>query len=193
MLIPSPSLPIPARSRFPGLGLCLAVLILALLSSCQSAVANRDVLGQSFPAVVGESLSGERVQLPTREKASVLLVGYAQDAQFDADRWIFGLLQAKPEASIVELPTIPGLFPRLASGWIDSGMRSGIPSEDWSSVVTVYGSAAKTIVDFTGNEKPRNIRVLLLDSEGRVRWFHDRGFSAAKLLELDGAIRALPK
>jgi hypothetical protein len=173
--------------------LWLALLVPAFLASCQSSIPNRDVLGEGFPAVAGESLAGERIQLPARSGTSVLLVGYAQDAQFDADRWIYGLLQAQLAARIVELPTIPGLFPRMASGWIDSGMRSGIPNEDWSSVVTVYGSAAKTIVDFTGNEKPRNIRVLLLDSEGRVRWFHDRGFSAAKLLELDGAIRALPK
>jgi hypothetical protein len=193
MLLRSPSSPAPARFRRTGLCLWLALLIPAVLSSCHSAVANRDVLGRSFPAVVGEALSGERIELPGRAKASVLLVGYAQEAQFDADRWIFGLLQAKPDASIVELPTIPGLFPRLASGWIDSGMRSGIPSEDWSSVVTVYGPGARTIVDFTGNEQPRNIRVLLLDAEGRVRWFHDRGFSAAKLLELDLAIRALSK
>lgn len=173
--------------------LWLAVPILPAFASCQSAVTNRDVIGQDFPAVVGESLAGARIDLPLRGGPCVLLVGYAQDAQFDADRWIYGLLQAKPDASVLELPTIPGLFPRVASGWIDSGMRSGIPKEDWNSVVTLYGFGASKIVDFTGNEKPRNIRVLLLDGEGRVRWFHDRGFSAAKLLELDQAIRATPR
>ncbi|MBK7644409.1 MAG: hypothetical protein IPJ19_15435 [Planctomycetes bacterium] len=172
--------------------LSLAFLIPVALPSCKSAIPNREILGQGFPAVVGESLAGERMELPAHSGPAVLLVGYAQDAQFDADRWIYGLLQAKPTATILEVPTIPGLFPRVASGWIDSGMRSGIPSEDWASVVTVYGSDAGRIAEFTGNEKPRNIRVLLLDSEGRVRWFHDRGFSAGKLLELDQAIRALP-
>ena len=68
-----------------------------------------------------------------------------------------------------------------------SGMRSGIPSEDWESVVTLYGSDAHDLVAFTGNERGRNIRVLLVDSEGVVRWFHDRGFSAGKLLELEQA------
>lgn len=92
---------------------------------------------------------------------------------------------------MIEVPTIPGLFPRLISGTIDSGMRSGIPSEDWTSVVTLYGSTARTVVDLTGNEQPRNIRVLLLDEHGDVRWFHDRGFSASKLLELDGLARSM--
>ena len=70
-------------------------------------------------------------------------------------------------------------------------MRSGIPEEDWASVITVYGSDADRIVALTGNEQPRNMRVLLLDAEGRVRWFHDRGFSAAKLLELVRTAREL--
>ncbi|HEU4703670.1 MAG TPA: hypothetical protein VFS37_14400, partial [Conexibacter sp.] len=68
------------------------------------------------------------------------------------------------------------------------GMRSGIPSEDWASVVTVYNSDAERLVQFTGNASPRNIRVLLLDAAGRVLWFHDRGFSAGKLIELQRAV-----
>jgi hypothetical protein len=70
-------------------------------------------------------------------------------------------------------------------------MRSGIPSEDWASVVTVYGSPAREVVALTGNENGRNMRVLLLDHGGVVRWFHDRGYSAGKMLELDAAARAL--
>ena len=46
-------------------------------------------------------------------------------------------------------------------------------------------------VEFTGNEKPRNMRVVLLDAEGRIRWFHDRGFSAGKVVELDALVRSL--
>jgi hypothetical protein len=58
-------------------------------------------------------------------------------------------------------------------------------------VVTVYGEQGEAIVELTGNESPRNIRVLLLDAEGKVVWMHDRGFSAGKLLELDAAVREL--
>ncbi|MDG2143406.1 MAG: hypothetical protein P8N31_07615, partial [Planctomycetota bacterium] len=101
--------------------------------------------------------------------------------------WLIGLLQATPTAMILEVPAVNGLFPSLIADTIDSGMRSGIPKEDWSSVVTIYGDSASEIVEFTGNENPRNVRVVLLDSNGTVRWFHDRGFSAGKLLELGGA------
>jgi len=169
----------------------IVALITGALASCSSTVANRDPVGQVFPSVTGESLSGEKVSLPPSDRATILLIGYVQKAQFDADRWIYGLLQAQIDARILELPTIPGIFPNVISGSIDSGMKSGIPSEDWASVVTVYGSAAGTIVEFTGNETPRNIRVVLLDRAGRVRWFHDRGFSAGKLIELQKMAESL--
>ena len=122
----------------------------------------------------------------------MVLVGYVQDAQFDADRWLLGLLQAEVAVPVFELPTIDGLFPRLIASRIDAGMRNGIPEEDWESVVTVYDNAAE-IVAFTGDESPRNMRVLLLDSDGQVVWFHDRGYSARKVLELKQAIEALGK
>lgn len=170
----------------------LGVLLLLVPMSCRSTVANRDPIGERLPTVAGENLAGEAQTLPL-EEPTILLVGYVQDAQFDADRWLIGLLQAPPAGRILEVPTVAGLFPRMISGTIDSGMRSGIPSEDWESVVTIYGPDADRIVELTGNETPRNIRVLLLDAEGTVRWFHDRGFSAAKLLELgEAALQLAP-
>ncbi|MDK2970820.1 MAG: hypothetical protein PWP23_575 [Candidatus Sumerlaeota bacterium] len=73
---------------------------------------------------------------------------------------------------------------------IDEGMRSGIPREDWRSVVTVYKDAGR-IVRATGNENPRNARVLLLDKTGRIVWFHDSGYSAGKMLELKSVAEGL--
>lgn len=168
-------------------------LVAIQLGSGRSTVPNSDPTGQPFPSISGKSLDGEELPLPSAFAGSpaVLLLGYVQDAQFDADRWLYGLLQADLPVKIYEVPTIPGLFPRALAGTIDSGMRSGIPSEDWSSVVTVYGSDAETIVALTGNETPRNVRVLLLDAEGRVVWFHDRGFSAGVLIELEQRAAAL--
>lgn len=169
----------------------LSAALMLALAACSSPLPNRQPLGEAFPPVEGKSLSGDPVALPPKEPA-VLLVGYLQEAQFDADRWLYGLLQANPPVRILEVPTIPGLFPSLFAGKIDEGMRQGIPSEDWASVVTVYGDPAKPIARLTGTERGQNIRVLLLDASGRVQWFHDRGFSAAKLIELEAAIAALP-
>lgn len=178
----------PLRRRKWALPLVGLVLLASCFSvtSCTTSVENRNPLGEPFPPTEGTSLEGEPVALPLRE-ASILLVGYVQKAQFDADRWLVGLLQVTPPVKILEVPAVAGLFPRLIAGTIDGGMRKGIPQEDWQSVVTCYGGAADDILQFTGNHNPRNIRVLLLDGEGQVRWFHDRGFSAGKLLELNQA------
>ena len=171
---------------------CLSVGVVA--TSCSSTVTNRDPIGEPFPEVVGTSLDGEELTLPADlgPGPKVLLVGYLMDAQFDLDRWILGLVQLETPARIVEVPTIRGMLPGLFAGRIDDGMRSGIPNEDWSSVVTVYRADASRIVEMTGNQKGRNARVLLVDDAGVVRWFHDRGYSAGHLQALDDAVRALP-
>jgi len=164
---------------------------LALVAACRSDLPNRLPLGQPLPELSGEALDGRAWTLPEDlvGQPAVLLVGYEQEAQFDADRWMFGLLQAGTPARVLEVPTIPGLAGRVFGTKIDAGMRSGIPHEDWGAVVTVYGEPAARLRTFTGTEGGRNMRVLALDASGTVRWFHDRGFSAAKLLELDGLVR----
>lgn len=173
--------------------LLASVVAPLLLAGCRSAQPNRVPVGETFPTVVGTSLDGTRLELPSAWAGAptVVLVGYVQDAQFDADRWLLGLLQAGATLRIVELPTIPSRIASLFDDTIDEGMRNGIPPEDWSSVVTVYGAAARPIAAFTGTERPRNMRVLLLDASGRVVWFHDEGYSPRELLDLLAAAAAL--
>lgn len=171
-----------------------SVFFLALaLSGCGGSVANRSPLNEDFPSVLGQSLAGEEVRIPDdlEPGLNLLLIGYEQRAQFDCDRWILGLAQAGTPVSLKELPTIDGMLPGMFSGRIDSGMRSGIPEEDWPVVITVYGSGAEELVRFTGDERGSNARVVLLDEDGVVRWFHDRGYSASKLLELDRVVLGL--
>ncbi|MEC7583146.1 MAG: hypothetical protein VYE77_02415 [Planctomycetota bacterium] len=164
---------------------------LFFLASACSSIPNRNPTGEVFPSVRGTSLDDIDYQLPDqfRGKPLLLLVGYRQNTQFDLDRWLLGLMQAEVAVATYEVPTIPGLTARLASGFIDNGMRSGIPNEDWGSVITVYADA-QAIVDFTGNENPRNGRILLLDKDGRVVWFWDQGYSARRVLDLKRAVES---
>lgn len=168
------------------------LLALALLPSCSSTWPRRNPNGETFPTVAGKSLAGDAVTLPAVGAGAplLLLIGYEQEAQFDLDRWLFGLDQAGWRVRTFEVPTLPGLFPRLLAGTIDGGMRRGIPAEDWASVVTVYGDASR-IAEFTGNEDGLTGRVLLLDRAGKVAWFHDRGFSVAQLKALIAAAGSL--
>lgn len=173
---------------------CAAVAgALALAAaSCRSSWEHRDPTGEVFPSVVGESLQGERIEIPEafRGRPVVLLVGYLQESQFDIDRWLLGLSEARVDVAVREVPTLPGLAPRVFAGWIDSGMRRGIPEEDWGAVVTVYGDGPE-IAAFTGNREGLPGRVLLLDGEGRVAFFHDRGYSVGALGRLREALAGL--
>jgi hypothetical protein len=182
--------PLDLRRTRPALllGLCTAAL-----AACGSTLPRRDPTGAVFPTVSARALDETAMRLPQdlHGDVAILLVGFEQDAQFDADRWLFGLLQAGTPARVLEVPTIASRIAGAFASSIDSGMRGGIPSEDWGSVVTLYGDGARRVKELTGTEGGSNMRVLLLDAGGVIRWFHDRGFSAGKLQELDQQARAL--
>lgn len=183
-----------SNRRLPVWILVPLLLTVAIASvACGTTYARRDPTGEPFPTVNGTSLAGDAVQLPATGAGApmLLLVGYEQEAQFDLDRWLLGLDAAGWRVRSFEVPTLPGLFPRLLAGTIDGGMRRGIPAEDWASIVTVYGDAA-TIAAFTGNDDGLTGRVLLLDATGKVVFFHDRGFSVGSLQRLQQALAALP-
>ncbi len=172
--------------------LILVALAALATSACSSAIENRNPTGETFPTVTGESLDEQAVTLPTdlAGKPAVLFVAYKQRTQFDVDRWLMGFLQAGIDVRLLELPTIKGLVPSLASGWIDDGMRGGIPQEDWSVVVTLYGDSAKPVVELTGNENGQNTRVIVLDGNGRVIWFDDTGYAPRKVLAIGELLAA---
>ena len=171
----------------------VAVPLFSMIAGCATTAQNRNPTGESFPSVRGQSLDKEPVKIPAAFAGgpAVLLIGYKQSAQFDIDRWLMGLIQAKVEAQIVEIPTIPGLVPSLASGWIDDGMRSGIPREDWGSVITLYGREAKPVAALTGTESGQRARVIVLDANGKVVWFDDAGYSASKATAISSLVAGL--
>ena len=178
-------------------GLVGVLLASALLFACQSPYPRRDPTGEVFPSVSGTSLNGEVMSLPQSlaGEPALLLIGFEQDSQFDLDRWALGLWQSEVALRVIEVPTIPGIIPRVISDRIDNGMRTGIPTEDWASVVTVYRDA-DAIVRLTGNENPRPGRVLLLNAASQITYFHDRGYSTgalARLLDAVGQLESLGK
>ena len=173
------------RRRASWLTLAVVVTAAGFIGGCSSPIPRRDPTGEVFPSVMGESLEGVKIAIPEDFAGApvLLIVGYKQNSQFDIDRWLLGLVQAEVDVAIREVPTIAGLVPGMIGGWIDSGMRRGIPKEDWGSVVTVYRDAKK-IQRFTGTKDGLPGRVLLLDGEGKVIFYHDRGYSVGSLQTL---------
>lgn len=161
------------------------VLVLFFSSCANYEYPSQVSLGDQMIAATGESLEGDAVVIPQdfAGQETLLLFGYKQDSQFDIDRWLIGLDMTQTKVAAYEIPTIQGMLPRMFSGFIDSGMRRGIPKELWKGVVTVYADGDK-IQRFTGNLNPNNARVMLLDKEGRIVYFYDRGFSILALNEV---------
>jgi len=159
------------------------------LSGCATRYPDRDPTGEIFPQVRGTALDDTPWQLPgdLAGRPVLLLIGYEQFTQFDLDRWLLALTDTGVDVPVYELPTIPGMLPGIWAGAIDSGMRRGIPREDWAVVITIYGDA-KRVAQFTGNTNRMPGRVLLLDAEGRVVFFHDRGYSAGAFTAMREAL-----
>jgi hypothetical protein len=167
----------------------ILVIIGLLLSACSTSYPNQSVKGQVFPSITGQTLEQNELNIPAdlKQDAVLLLIGYKQNSQFDIDRWLIGLDMTNTIVDVYELPTIQGMFPRMFSTVIDNGMRKGIPKELWKGVVTVYEDGEK-VQQFTGNQNGNNARVVLLNKDGLVVYFYDRGFSVQALNELRGVL-----
>lgn len=170
----------------------LSLLCLTFVACTSTVNTPANVTQSMFPTVQGESLNKEKITLPDHYKGknTLLLIGYQQKTQFDIDRWILGVLQADIPVEIVEVPTIAGMMPQMVQGFINNGMRSGIPSADWAAVVTVYEDAPK-IIQALGNERPQSAYAVLLDRQGKILWTSNIGYSAGQILELKKLVASL--
>lgn len=165
---------------------------IAASTGCRATYERRDPTGEPFPTVQGIALDETAWRLPDDldDEPALLLLGYEMEAQFDLDRWLLGVFDAGIELPVYEVPTIVGMIPGWISGTINEGMRGGIPPSDWAQVITVYRDAP-LLAAFTGNAGPATGRILLLDEESRVRFFHDEGYSVGALDALRESIERL--
>jgi hypothetical protein len=170
-----------------NIAILATILVMMSFFGCGTTIPNRNPLGEQFPSVKGKALSGEEVRIPEHFRGNrvILVLGYKQNTQFDIDRWGIGFFTAGLDLPpVYELPTISGLLPTLFKEQINEGMRKGIPQESWKDVITIYGTDGSTVTEWTGSENPNNARVLLLDEEGKVIWFHDKGYGLPPLRSL---------
>lgn len=152
-----------------------------------------DPVGRRFPKATGTTLAGQRMCLPDdlAGRPVALLVAYQRVTQDDVDRWSTYLKLAAPELTVYEVPTIPALAYRPWAGWIDNGMRKGVPEELWPWVVTLYEEGGQ-VRDFLGSPDKYSADVVLLDAGGVVQWFDATGFDARKGADLVRTLRELP-
>jgi hypothetical protein len=125
---------------------------------------------QVLPPVKATNLNKQPVSWPAGLPAArtILLVAFDRKQQAQIDGWVAGMkLKAPGSPAWFEVPLIkdPGGFIR---GFIDGGMRRGIPNvEDRAHVVTLYGDKKKLMASM-GLTSDAVVHVLIVERSGRI-------------------------
>ena len=148
--------------------------------------------GRRFPSVTGGALSGAPVRIPEDllGAPALLLCAYRRGTQSDIDRWAAFAARELPHLAVFELPILPALIWRPLQGWIDGGMRGGVPQAQWSSVVTLYEDGAKARA-FIGDGGGNRAQVLLLDAACLVAFHVAGGFRESGARGMAAALAAM--
>ncbi|MEY3229999.1 MAG: hypothetical protein RL689_86 [Planctomycetota bacterium] len=155
-----------------------AVLLAALLllGSCGTPVKGKpfDPALPQFPVTKGENLNGRTFEIPSGfdGQYNILMVAFLRSQQEDVNTWL-GLAQEiaadHPNVEYYELPTISSSW-GLMKGWIDGGMRSGIPATAARErTVTIY-TDTEAFRSIGGMDDRTRIWVGIVDRDGRIHW-----------------------
>lgn len=123
-----------------------------------------------FPSLAAETLAGNKVNLPedVKVKKAFLVVAFERKAQSQADDW-FEVYAKQFQAEgyvFYELPMISSMW-KWMSGFIDSGMRSGVPSYKHNNVATYYG-ALEIYIKALGVKDRSLVYVFTLNETGEI-------------------------
>jgi hypothetical protein len=153
-------------------------------------------IGDPFPRLESEFLTGRKAVLPDAAKGRIafILMGFTYDSRFAVEKWA-GRFKADikpgPDVTWFEIPVIGGMG-RMASWFINSGMRKGTPKEYHENVITVYGGVDrwKAAMRFSA-QADDDAYLAVLDKEGRVQWLHHGPATDESVAELKSVIARL--
>ena len=127
-----------------------------------------------FPQVNGSSLSGTSHRLPgtLAGDRNLLLIAFRQWQQTDVDTWVpvaESLATELPDFRAYELPVISQMY-RPVSGFIDGGMRGGIPDlQVREATITMYINRKQFLGDLQIPSVDAIVPMLVTPS-GEILW-----------------------
>jgi hypothetical protein len=132
------------------------------------------IMTARFPDVDGVSLSMVEHRLPGTLAGDVnlLLIAFRQWQQKDVDTWVptaTDLATAHPAFRAYELPVISRVY-RPVSGFIDGGMRGGIPDPAVRDTTITLYLDRKRFLAALGIDSVAEIVPMLVTPEGRILW-----------------------
>ena len=180
--------------RWPDVVRVIMVCLAAVASlSAQSAPLAPLKVGDPFPRLEGEFLTGRKAVLPDASagKMALVLMGFTYQSRFVVEAWadpVRKALAARESATFFEVPVLGGMA-RMGKWFIDSGMRSGTPKELHENVITVWGGVDrwKALMNFAKAAED-DAYLTLIGKDGRVRWLYRGKYSAEALDAMMAAI-----
>jgi len=153
-------------------------------------------VGQRMPELKGQTLTGRTAVLPQASAGNVTLVamGFTYKSRFTVEAWADWYrttIDPTTAVTFFEVPMIGGMA-TLGRWFINRGMRSGTPVELHDQVITVYegtGDWKKRLSYSTRHED--DTYLIVLDTQGVVRWLHHGGFDQSRADELKGLLISL--
>ncbi len=136
-------------------------------------IMSSQVKSQQFPRIEAETLSKKQVVFPqdTQGQFALLLIAFRRQTQGEVDSWLNPFIEDfsnHQQVTFYEIPMISGNW-KWMSGWIDSGMRSGVAEYKHDHVATYYGPLKSYFQHFEVDDV-RRVYVFLLDKQGHILW-----------------------
>ena len=169
---------------------------MAMASVHGSAAQDSLRVGERMPELTGHTLTGRTAVLPQVSAGTVTLVamGFTYQSRFAVEAWADWYRTTIDPAAVTffEVPMIGGMA-TLGRWFINSGMRSGTPVELHDHVITVYGGTSgwKQRLSYSTRHED-DAYLIVLDTQGVVRWLHHGVFDQPRADELKGLLTSLP-
>jgi hypothetical protein len=171
-------------SRVLAAACCIGVILMSIATPRVGAAQESLRVGDPFPVLKGQFLSGREAELPRAASGKVALVaiGFTYNSRFPVEAWgswYNATMGSRTDVTFFEVPIIGGLA-TLGRWFIDRGMRKGTPVELHEQVITSYGGTSewKERLSYSAARKD-DAYLVVLDGNGVVQWLHHGGFDTS--------------
>ena len=152
--------------------------------------------GEPFPELKAQALSGRATTLPqdAQGKVAFLVLGFSQAGGKTAEAWSKRFerdFKDDPRVTHYSLAMIGGMG-KIAKPFIEGGMKKSMPPAQYDYMISFYSNTDswKKRVGFNG---PDDAYIVVLDSNGNVRYLHGGPLEDSAYVNAAAAVRALLK
>lgn len=173
----------------------ISLLSLSTLTCAMISVSRKELLpkisteiGKQLPEIEVETLQGKKMKLPF-SKASLLLVGFDEDASKQAREWLLAIRKDRllPEAMNVSIVPVlgNGFTVKLMRPFLFQAVKKAVPAKEHSNVYLSFTNPKTLKALLCANQKPAStVFLVLVDATGKIVWTHSGKVSAQSKKDL---------